>query len=86
MLTLVLDGGGLKLGTVAVSPIMYPMIGLQLGSQFYGTFDFTAKPFNWGKGYKRPEVGVLCSTPRISKTRTFHMRRSERPPNATVQQ
>jgi len=29
---------------------------LQRGSQFYGTFDFTAKPFDWGKGYSRPAV------------------------------
>ena len=28
----------------------------QRGSQFYGTFDFTAKPFDWGKGYSRPAV------------------------------
>ena len=29
---------------------------MQRGSQFYGTFDFTAKPFDWGKGYSRPAV------------------------------
>jgi hypothetical protein len=51
----------------------HTVIAVQLGSQFYGTFDFTAKPFDWGKGYKRPEVGVLCSTPRIKKTRRFDM-------------
>lgn len=30
----------------------------QLGSVFYGTFDFTRKPFQWGKRYKRAEVGA----------------------------
>ena len=29
---------------------------MQRGSQFYGTFDFTAKAFDWGKGYSRPAV------------------------------
>lgn len=31
---------------------------VQRGSQFYGTFDFTAKPFDWGKGYSRPAVSA----------------------------
>jgi len=30
----------------------------ELGSVFYGTYDFTRKPFQWGKRYKRAEVGA----------------------------
>ena len=29
---------------------------VQRGSQFYGTFDFTAEPFRWGNTYRRPAV------------------------------
>ena len=31
---------------------------VQLGSQFYGTFDFTEQPFEWGKECRRPAVGA----------------------------
>ncbi|MEW5299319.1 MAG: hypothetical protein WDW36_002345 [Sanguina aurantia] len=27
-----------------------------VGSQFYGTYDFDLKPFDWGEGYKRPNL------------------------------
>lgn len=45
---------------------------LQKGSQFWGTFDFDSKPFDWGADYKRPglklhelvvyEMAVRCFT------------------------
>lgn len=27
-----------------------------MGSQFYGTYDFDLKPFDWGEGYQRPDL------------------------------
>lgn len=33
-----------------------PLLSLQRGSQFYGTFDFDEEVFDWGADYKRPAV------------------------------
>ena len=31
-------------------------LGMQTGSTFRGTFDFTEAPFDWGAGYQRPNI------------------------------
>ena len=33
-----------------------PVVCAQLGSQFYGTFDFDSESFDWGEDYQRPAL------------------------------
>ena len=44
----------LPLPAICLLPTLLALV--QEGSVFRGTFDFEAAPFDWGKGYSKPDI------------------------------